>query len=187
MASKTTDAGHGTHASTEAHGGGHKPGFPPFNQETFAPQLVWLTITFVALYWLMSRVALPRIGEVIDERRERIQRDLDAAERLKGETETALATYEKALGDARTNASGIAKDTRDRLTTRVEARQAEVEAQIDARVTDAERRIDATRSKAMASVNEIASDVAGTLVSTLIGEDASADEIRSALATQTIR
>ncbi|MDX2289255.1 MAG: F0F1 ATP synthase subunit B' [Hyphomicrobiaceae bacterium] len=187
MASKATEAGHGTQTGTEAHGGGHKAGFPPFNQETFAPQLVWLTITFVALYYLMSRVALPRIGEVIEERRERIQRDLDAAERLNGETETALATYEKALSDARNNATSIAKDTRDRLTARVEARQAEVEGQIDAKLATAERRIDETRVRAMASVNEIASDVAGTMVSALIGEQASSDEIRRALGAPNAR
>ncbi|MDX2259879.1 MAG: F0F1 ATP synthase subunit B [Hyphomicrobiaceae bacterium] len=178
MASKSAD---GTHTSTEAHGGAAGASFPPFNTETFAPQLVWLTITFVALYYLMSRIALPRIGEVIEERRDRIQRDLEAAERLKSETDAALASYEKALADARNNATVIAKENRDRLAERVEARQAAVESEIEARVADAERRIGETQSKAMASVNEIATDVAASVVKALVGSEPSADEVRRAL------
>ena len=139
-------------------------------------------ITFIALYYMMSRIALPRIGEVIEERNDRIQRDLDAAERLKDETDKALAAYEQALADARTNANQIASDTRAKLNAEVEAERTRVEGELNAKLSDAEERISATRSKAMASVNEIASDVAASVVAKLIGKDATADEIRQALA-----
>jgi len=69
----------------------------------------------------MKRLALPRVGEVIEERRERIERDLAKAEALKGETEQALATYERALGEARARASTLAKDVHARLTAEVDA------------------------------------------------------------------
>ncbi len=65
-------------------------GLPQLNTPDFAPQLFWLAVTFVLLYWIMAKIALPRIGEVIEERKDRIQRDLAAAERLKGETDKAL-------------------------------------------------------------------------------------------------
>lgn len=185
MAEKSHDTGaQGAdthHTSTGAHGGGKDASFPPFNTETFAPQLVWLALTFTLLYVLMSRIVLPRIGEVIDERRERIQRDLDSAERLKGETDRALADYEKALADARANAGAIARETREKLDASVAERQAAVDAEIDARVADAESRIAETRSKALSSVEEIATDVAGAVVKQLIDTDVSATDIRSAL------
>ena len=92
-----------------------KSGLPQLNVADFAPQLIWLALTFGLLYLIMSRVALPRIGEVIEERSQRIQRDLDEAERLKGETEKALGAYEQALAEARAKAQGIAKETRDKL------------------------------------------------------------------------
>lgn len=178
----SADAAHEVHTSTGDHGGGHSSSFPPFNTDTFAPQLVWLALTFTLLYVLMSRLVLPRIGEVIEERRDRIQRDLDTAERLKGDTDKALADYEKALSDARTNAGAIARDTREKLDVKVAERQAVVDAEIDSRIADAEQRIGETRTKALASVNEIASDVAGTLVKQLIDTDVSASDIQSALA-----
>ncbi len=172
------------HTSTEAHGGdGHGGGaFPPFNAETFAPQLIWLLICFVALYVLMSRVALPRIGEVLEERSDRVQRDLSTAERLKSETDEALEQYEQALADARSNAGQIAKETRERLAAETDGERKKVEAELEAKLQDAEKRIDETRSKALGSVDEIATDVASSVVSKLIGVDISADEVRKAVA-----
>lgn len=155
--------------------------FPPLDPTTFGPQLFWLAVTFVALYLLLSRIALPRVGEVIEERADRIKRDLDAAERLKGETENARLAYETALADARANAGKIAKDTRDRLNADVEKERAKVEAQVSAKITEAEARIASSKTKALQSVNDIAADTAGQLVKHLIDKDASPDEIRKAL------
>ena len=87
---------------------GPKKVFPPLDHTTFVPQLVWLALTFGLLYVLLKRFALPRVSEVIEERRERIDRDLAKAEALKVETEQALATYERAIGEARARANALA-------------------------------------------------------------------------------
>jgi F-type H+-transporting ATPase subunit b len=87
-------------AAAEATHEGKSGGLPQLNPADFSPQLVWLALTFVVLYFILARVALPRIGEVIEERKDRVQRDLQAAERFKQETDEALAAYEKALSEA---------------------------------------------------------------------------------------
>jgi F-type H+-transporting ATPase subunit b len=157
-------------------------GLPQLHAPDFAPQLFWLAVTFVLLYWIMAKIALPRIGEVIEERKDRIQRDLAAAERLKGETDKALAGYEKALSDARTNASSIARQTRDSLNAEVDKERKSVEDQLTKKLADAETSINATKEKALASVNEIAGDTVTAIVSTLSNANASKDEIDRALA-----
>jgi len=86
-------------AHTE-HPAGHGA-FPPFQSEHFPSQLMWLVVSFVLLYVLMSKVALPRIGSIFAERSRRIGDDLKAAERLKEQSDAAHAAYEKALADAR--------------------------------------------------------------------------------------
>ncbi|MGD9828575.1 MAG: F0F1 ATP synthase subunit B, partial [Hyphomicrobiaceae bacterium] len=158
-------------------GVGHPPpsggNFPPLDTSTFVPQLIWLAISFGLLYLLMSRIALPRIGQVIEERRERIQRDLDAAERLKGETEQALAAYEQALAQARAKAHGIASGERERLAADGERERQRVEQQLAAQLADADKRIAATKTKALAQINEVAADTAGAVVKALIGADVS--------------
>ena len=157
-------------------------GLPQLHAPDFAPQLFWLAVTFVLLYWIMAKIALPRIGEVIEERKDRIQRDLAAAERLKGETDKALAGYEKALSDARTNASSIARQTRDSLNAEVDKERKSVEDQLTKKLADAETSINATKEKALASVNEIAGDTVTAIVGALSKANDSKDEIDRALA-----
>src|SRR5260370_38995278 len=109
-----------TNADPEEHAG-PKGAFPPFQKDTFASQLVWLGITFVVLYLLISRIAVPRIGGIIEDRAKRIEGDFAEAQRLKNESEAALAAYEKALADARGRAQAIANETRDKLNAQAEA------------------------------------------------------------------
>jgi F-type H+-transporting ATPase subunit b len=155
--------------------------FPPLDPGTFAPQLIWLALTFGLLYLVLKRVVLPRVGEVIEERSDRIKRDLAQAERLKGDTEKALANYEQALGEARAKAGAIAKTMRDKLTAEVDNERGKVEAQIAAKLVEAEKRIAETKSYALASVGDIASEVAGVIVSRLIGKEPTKDEVKRAL------
>ncbi len=156
-------------------------GLPQLYAPDFAPQLIWLAITFGALYFILSRWSLPRITEVIEERRDRIQRDLDEAERLKGETEKAIAAYEQEIAAARGRASSIARETREKLAAEVEDERTRVDAQVNAKLTEAEKRITEMKAKALAQVNEIASDTAASIVEKLIGSEVSADEARRAL------
>lgn len=158
-----------------------KSGLPQLNVPDFAPQLIWLALTFGLLYAILSKVSLPRIGEVIQERSDRIQRDLDEAARLKGETEKALAAYEKERADARAKASSLAKETQARITAESDSQRNQVEQQIAAKLAEAEVRITALKTRALAGVNDIAADTASAVVNRLINQDVSADEIAKAL------
>jgi F-type H+-transporting ATPase subunit b len=159
----------------------HAKVFPPLDVGTFAPQLVWLALTFALLYVILKRAVLPRVGEVIEERSDRIKRDLAQAEELKVETHKALAHYEQALSDARAQAGAIGKTMRDRLAEEVSKERANVDAQIAAKLAEAETRIAETKSRALASVGDIASEVAGTIVTRLIGAEPTKDEVKQAL------
>ena len=156
-----------TSAYTEVPGG--KPPFPPFNQETFTSQLVWLAITFVLLYLLMSRLALPRVGGIIEARNGRIEGDLAEAQRLKGETETAMVAYEKTLADARANAQAIAAKTRETLLAEAEERRKTLEAGLHRKLEEAEKSIAATKAAALGNVRSIATEAASSIVERLIG------------------
>jgi F-type H+-transporting ATPase subunit b len=157
-------------------------GLPQLNTKDFSPQLFWLAVTFILLFWVMAKIALPRIGEVIEERKDRIQRDLAAAERLKGETDKALAAYEKALSDARGNASSIARQTREALNAEVEKERKAVEEQLARKLADAEASIGATKAKALTSVKDIAGETVAAIVGTLSNVTPTKDEIDRALA-----
>ena len=156
-----------TQSGTEA-SGGHRA-FPPFEKETFASQLVWLAVCFVLLYALMAKVALPRVGSVIDARRNRIEGDLGEANRLKVSAHEAMAAYEKALAEARNRAQAMAAETRDKLNADTEKSRKALEEQLNAKLAEAERTIAGTRTQAMSNVRTIAIDAAGAIVARLTG------------------
>lgn len=158
-----------------------KSGLPQLNPESFASQLIWLALTFGFLYFALANFILPRIGAAIEERRERIQSDIDQAEQLKADTDKAIADYEQALTTARSDASRIARETRERLAAETDAERSAVEAEVAEKLKEAETRINAVKAAALAQVGEIARDTAGEIVGKLLGGQASADEIKAAM------
>jgi len=183
----TEDATHGAadaaHGATEEHSAGteHSSTFPPFDASTFGGQLLWLAITFGALYVIMSRVALPQIGSIVETRRARIDGDLKEAERLRQETEKAAADYEAALAEARKNAHVIAEETRTSIKADIDGRRADVEAGLSKRVAEAEARIGAEKDAALVNVGAIAAETAQALVAKLSG-NVTAAEAKAAVA-----
>jgi F-type H+-transporting ATPase subunit b len=93
-------------------------------------QFIWLAIAFGALYLLMSRIALPRIANILEERHDRIADDREEAARLTAESEAAAVAYEKALAAARGKAQGIAGETRDKLSAEAETKRKTLEAEL---------------------------------------------------------
>ena len=172
--------GESTSAHTEADGG-HGGGFPPFESSTFASQLVSLVIAFVALYLIVSRIALPRVGAVIDARQNRIEGDLAEAQKLKDESEAALKAYESDLASARAKAQAIGAETREKLNAASEAERKTLEDRLAARLADAEKTIAATRATAMSNVRGIAADAAGAIVQRLTGATPDGSTVASAV------
>jgi F-type H+-transporting ATPase subunit b len=166
-------------AHTETSGG--HGGFPPFQKDTFASQLFWLVIAFALLYVLMAKVALPRVGSIIDARRARVDGDLAEANRLKTSAETAMAAYEKSLAEARGRAQTIGAETRDRLNAEAEKNRKALDEALNAKLAQAETTIAATKTAAMSSVRAIAAEAAGAIVSHLIGTAAPASAVSDAV------
>ena len=160
----------------------HDGGFPPFNSQTFASQLVWLVVCFVLLYALMAKWALPRLGKVIENRQKRIADDIAEAGQLKQQSDDALAAYEKALADARARAQAIANQTREAQAAEAEAARRKVEQALAGKLTEAEQTIAATKQAAMANVRTIAQDAATAIVERLVGSAPSAKAVADAVA-----
>ena len=154
---------------------------PQFDFNSFAPQLVWLAISFVLLYLIMSRLALPRVGQILQERASRITSDLAAAARLREDTAKAIAEYEQALADAKARAQGIARQARDEMTRDIEGQRAEADQTIAARMGDAEKRINTMKEAALSHVGEIATDTAEALVARLLGKSVKRSELQGAV------
>jgi len=155
---------------------------PQLNPLDWAPQIIWLVITFSILYVLMKRVALPRIGSVIEARHARIAGDIEAADKLRRETQEAIAAYEQALAEAKARAHGIAQEANNKLKSEMAAERAALDRDLAARSAEAEKRIHQAMTAALKDVNQVASETAAEIVRSLIGVAPSKPEASAAVA-----
>lgn len=157
--------------------------FPPFDSSTFASQIFWLAVSFGVLLYLMNKVIVPRIGGIFEDRQGRIQGDLAEAERMKQESDAAIATYERELADAHRAAAALANETKAALGADLAARRADVESKLAADVTAAEARIAGIKASAMAEVGTVATDTAEAIVKALLPVSVPSKTIASAVAS----
>jgi len=165
-AQATGDTHAGTQVAAEDHGGG---GFPPFDPQYYPSQLLWLAITFGLFYLFLKRVVMPRIGTILEVRRDRIAQDLDHAARMKDEADAAIAAYEQELAEAKSKANEIGQKARDTAKAEAEAERRRIESDLEVKLGDAETRIAAIKQRALKDVGSIAEETASAIVQELVG------------------
>lgn len=143
---------------------------PQLDIATFLPQLAWLAVTFIILFVVMRFIGLPRVGSIITRRRERIEGDLDKAQRMKAEAEAVIAAYEKALTEARAKAQAVMRETAEQLNAEAAVRNKELAEKLHAETAAAEKRIAAAKSKTLEGLREMALEVARAASAKLVGE-----------------
>lgn len=173
-------AGH-AEAAGHADAAGHAVGLPQLDFGTYPSQIFWLIVAFLVLYWLMAKVALPRIAGVLEERADAVAADLDRAEELKRKAEEAEAAYKRSLAEARASAQAIAAETRAEIQKEIDAATAKADAEISARAAEGEKRIAEIRESTMESVTEVAGETAIAVVDRLMPGIADDDAVRSAV------
>jgi F-type H+-transporting ATPase subunit b len=156
-------------------------GLPQLDPSTYSSQVIWLVVTFVILYALMAKVALPKIGEVLEERQSRIDDNLAKAEELKSQADAAAQTYETSLSDARTKAFDAIRAVKDKAHAEAQARQSELNADLQAKIASSEQAIAKARDEALSGIKTVAIDVAASAVEKLIGEAPDETAIGSAI------
>jgi F-type H+-transporting ATPase subunit b len=155
---------------------------PQLNFADYPPQLVWLAITFLVLYLLLSRLALPRIGAAIEAREGKLKGDLDRAERLKSEAEAAIETYRRAIAEAQAGSQAVLKQAAAAIAAEAAKREAAFAAEINARTKTAEEAIGAAKTAAMGDLRVVAGEAARELVARLTGSEPDSGAVELALA-----
>ena len=155
-------------------------GMPQLNFHDFAPQVVWLAITFVALYLVMSKLAIPAISDTLEKRQAKIQGDLDAAEKASEDTRALVAAYEKRLADAREEARRLQRDRAEADNAAAASRLAELGQKLSTQIDEAEKRISGQRAQVMEGIEQMAGDIAADVYAKIAGQSAD----RGALGTK---
>jgi F-type H+-transporting ATPase subunit b len=168
--------------ATVAHGpSAGEVAFPPFDTSTYPGQLVWLALTFGVLFYVMSKVIVPRLSGMIETRRQTIATDLDQAAAMRARAEEAGAAYEKSLNEARAKAQAIALDTRAALSSETDSKRKALEAELSEKLAASDAQIRARTQDAMANVHAIAVDAARDIVEHLTGRAPAPDAMAKAV------
>ena len=155
---------------------------PQLEASTFISQLVWLAITFVGLYLVMWKLVMPRVADVLQDRQERIDDDLEKAEALRNEAAGVLEAYEKTVADGRARAQTILREAADRNDKAAAERQAALGEQLAQQTADAEARINQAREEALANIRTVAAETAQAAALRLSGASVTQDEAEDAVA-----
>ncbi|MBY0317563.1 MAG: F0F1 ATP synthase subunit B' [Reyranella sp.] len=157
-------------------------GMPQLDYHSFAPQLVWLAIAFLALYLVMSRLAVPAISDTIERRQGKIQGDLDAAEMANEDTRSLVAAYEKRLADTREEARKLMRERGEADSAAAAARFSALHDKLNAQIAEAEKRIAAQRDDVMAGLENMAKDIGQDVYAKLAGQPADQAALASKIA-----
>ncbi len=169
----------GTVLAKEGAGGG----MPQLDYHSFAPQLVWLAIAFVALYLVMSRLAVPAISDTLERRQGKIQGDLDAAEKANEETRSLVAAYQQRLADAREESRRLMREQGETDSAATTAKLGELHERLAKQIDEAEKRIAAQRDEVMAGLENMAMDIGRDVYGKLSGQPADQGALADKVAT----
>lgn len=160
-------------------------GMPQLDYHSFAPQLVWLAIAFLALYLVMSRLAVPAISDTIEKRQAKIQGDLDAAEKANEDTRSLVSAYEKRLADTREEARKLMRERGDADAAAAATRLSALHDKLNAQIGEAEKRIAAQRDDVMAGLGNMAKDIGQEVYAKLAGQPADQAALAAKIAAAT--
>jgi F-type H+-transporting ATPase subunit b len=160
---------------------GKSGGMPQLEFGDFPPQLIWLAISFVLLLILMSKVAMPRVASTIEQRETRIKGDLDRAERVKIEADTALAAYQKTIADARAKAQGELRQTQAEIAAETAKREAAFAQQMAERTKAAEDGIAQAKTRALTDLRGVGGEITGSVLAKVAGLRPPAAQIQAAV------
>lgn len=182
MAGESTTVEHAADAG--AHGAeASGAGMPQLDFSTFPNQIFWLVVTLVVIYFVLSRIALPRISAVLADRAGTITNDIAAAEELKLKAQEAEAAYNQALADARSEANRIVAEAKAEIQSELDAEMQKADAEIAAKTAESEKAIAEIRENAVKSVTDVAKDTAKEIVAALGGK-ADAKTVTAAVKAQ---
>jgi F-type H+-transporting ATPase subunit b len=172
-----------TEAATGAAEHAEKAGMPQLDFSTWPNQIFWLLVTLVVIYLVLTRIALPRIGGVLAERRGTIANDLATAEELKQKAVAAEKAYNDALAQARAEAGKIAAATKAEIQKDLDVAIAKADTEISAKSAQAEKRLSEIQAGAMDAVGEVARDTVGDILAAMGGK-ADAKAIAAAMSAR---
>jgi len=146
-------------------------GMPQLNPEFWVSQIFWLTLTFGILYFVLSKLILPKISDNLESRKSQILENIEAAEKQRESSEAKLKQYEEIVSKSKIEAKNIFNQAREKALKDIGSKRKVLDEQIDEEVGKAEKEIKTLQRGAADKINKIAIDTSSELIQKLIGTE----------------
>ena len=144
---------------------------PQLDFSTFLPQIFWLFISLSLLYIVLSRYALPRVSDVIEERKDIIAQDIDSAKKFSSETELAIEELNMKLSEAKINSQSLMNNSLQEIKESNEEKKAILLKEINDDIVAAEAKIQEKKEESLSEISSVSEDIAIEMLENLsIGE-----------------
>ena len=140
---------------------------PQLDFTTFLPQLFWLFISLSILYLMLSRIALPRISDVIEERKDTITDDLDEAKALSLEAEGVVEDLRAKLEEAKVQSQKNLMTERQKNLEEISLKRNEFEEKVSRDIESSEADISKSKESALMDISLVAEDLAEEMLNNL--------------------
>ena len=154
-------------------------GMPQLNPEFWISQILWLILTFGALYIVLSKVILPKISDNLESRRSQILENIEIAEKQREESEEKVKEFEKIILNSKLEAKNLFNEARQKVLEDVDKKRSELEKSIEAEIVSAEKEIQSLNSNSLENIKKIATDTSSDLITQLIGQEVDKNTISS--------
>ena len=144
---------------------------PQLDFSTFLPQIFWLFISLSFLYIVLSRYALPRVSDVIEERKDIIAQDIDSAKEYSEESEKAIEELNLKLSEAKTSSQNLINKSLQDIKEDSEIKKSSLIKEINNEISEAEGEIKEKKETALAEISSISESLAIEMLESLsVGE-----------------
>ena len=154
-------------------------GMPQLNPEFWISQIVWLVITFGALYVILSKVILPKISNNLENRRSQILENIEIAEKQREESEEKLKEFDKIILNSKLEAKNLFNEARQKVLNEIDKKRSEMEKNLEEEISSAEKEIQSLNNNSTENIKKIATETSLSLIQQLIGEEINKERISS--------
>ncbi len=152
-------------------------GMPQLNPEFWAAQIFWLVLIFSILYIAISKVFLPKIINVIENRKLKIVSDIDEAQKLKESAENKLKEYNQVIENSKKEAQKLMRDSKKQLDIDLEKKKQKFTQEIEKELLEAEQEIKALKKSSLLNINKIATEITNELLKKIMGANSNMSNV----------
>ena len=140
---------------------------PQLDFSTFLPQIFWLFISLSFLYIVLSRYALPRVSDVIEERKDIIAQDIDSAKEFSEESKKTTEELNLKLSEAKVSSQNLINKSLQDIKEDNEIKKSSLIKELNNKISEAEIEIKEKKENALDEISSISESLAVEMLENL--------------------